>query len=702
MIQQKQTMTMAAMLCSRMVFIAVLATACSQPTSDSLPCVSLSPQCMQTFLSFKSIGSAVAHFTTADVARYSTCETSKGNVCVLDTALNGAPAVSSTMCFPENITECLPEANYMLSAIGSLSTPEATQAYFDRCGLSNLTIHIPFSNKTMDSKEIEVYVIILATTLPGIIKDIFKTSDVAWDWHCGDHPTTLFESPGAVIMIGITLFLGLLGIGSEVFEGSLDLFSNDDDDGQDVTKPNGDMSAINAVYEDAASLLNPTTIEKKLRRVGVRKFLYMFNPTNNISKLLTSSPKRNLRGLDGLRAFSMLWIILAHTTLLTNNKGYEDPAEVLKFIVSPSNQFISGANLGVDTFFFIAGVLTSYTSINGLRKHKIAVHLIPKQIGFYTLLRWLRIVPVYMYLLFAFAEITPVMGSGPFWFHMYEDVDFCRKYWWTNFLFINNFVPENFYNQCMSWSWYLAVYMQFSVVALIILYIYVRSAMGGKILTLVLTFGLTILSYCLIANDAFDSAKFQNSYYDKPYTRAPALTLGIYLGMILRDTPPSKLKLSPKVAFCVRHVAVGVLLFIIYVFDSMFNAQSAQEGKAKKEWSSHELAAYYTFGRLAFCGCIGALTFLCSVGGGGIYSKFLNLSFWEPLGKLTFGAYLVHPSFIRVYTFSQPYYTYVHPYELTINFLGIAVVSYAFAVLTYILIELPFETMLMGLKGKKK
>lgn len=44
-----------------------------------------------------------------------------------------------------------------------------------------------------------------------------------------------------------------------------------------------------------------------------------------------------------------------------------------------------------------------------------------------------------MMLLTAF--IIPHMGSGPFWaMRMWAEADKCKKYWWTNFLAISNFI----------------------------------------------------------------------------------------------------------------------------------------------------------------------------------------------------------------------------------------------------------------------
>ena len=42
----------------------------------------------------------------------------------------------------------------------------------------------------------------------------------------------------------------------------------------------------------------------------------------------------------------------------------------------------------------------------------------------------------------------------PFWYRMVEETKYCHQYWWANLLYINNFVPEEYHQMCMAWSWY--------------------------------------------------------------------------------------------------------------------------------------------------------------------------------------------------------------------------------------------------------
>lgn len=67
------------------------------------------------------------------------------------------------------------------------------------------------------------------------------------------------------------------------------------------------------------------------------------------------------------------------------------------------------------------------------------------------------------------------------------------------------------------------------------------------------------------------------------------------------------------------------------------------------QWTIKDWAAYTSFGRVLFTCALGGISILNSSNNGGVVQGFLTLSFWEPVGKLTYGAYLIHPTVLRVY-----------------------------------------------------
>lgn len=46
-------------------------------------------------------------------------------------------------------------------------------------------------------------------------------------------------------------------------------------------------------------------------------------------------------------------------------------------------------------------------------------------------------------MILVFTFILPYMGDGPIWdYTMRDQVNYCKKNWWTNILAVNNFVNE--------------------------------------------------------------------------------------------------------------------------------------------------------------------------------------------------------------------------------------------------------------------
>ena len=53
-----------------------------------------------------------------------------------------------------------------------------------------------------------------------------------------------------------------------------------------------------------------------------------------------------------------------------------------------------------------------------------------------------RLTPTLMFFILFSAKLSPFLGAGPLWF-VRMDTSSCSENWWTNLLYINNFIPEN-------------------------------------------------------------------------------------------------------------------------------------------------------------------------------------------------------------------------------------------------------------------
>ncbi|XP_072041408.1 O-acyltransferase like protein-like [Amphiura filiformis] len=231
--------------------------------------------------------------------------------------------------------------------------------------------------------------------------------------------------------------------------------------------------------------------------------------------------------LNGLRVINNNWEFLEQSEKITSH-GVTESA------------------LGVDTFFFLSGLLLSYLTLKQLAKGKGKINW-----ALFYFHRFWRITPTYMMLLAVWMNLFLKWGHGPSHDIVGEEIHgICQKQWWTHLLYINNLYPypgSTTENVCMGWAWYLADDMQFFIISPFILYLLYRFWKAGilAIVALFLTsFGSTIY-LCIYWGLGFSNTGYYNDrasndprpgedyIYGKPWHRIPPYLIGILFGYLL-------------------------------------------------------------------------------------------------------------------------------------------------------------------------
>ncbi|XP_071495105.1 O-acyltransferase like protein-like [Diadema antillarum] len=420
--------------------------------------------------------------------------------------------------------------------------------------------------------------------------------------------------------------------------------------------------------------------------------LMSFSIYNNLGKLLSAKKTPNTMAvLNGLRVLSMFWVILGHSCQF-----------VLGFVSNASQYYAMAGNMGflailngtysVDTFFVLSGFLVTYLTLKQIDSKKLNSVLSWCLFYFH---RWWRLTPVYMVAMGIWALLMPHFGQGFLKEGLGDFVkSFCRRYWWTHLLYFNNLLPfpGSVDESCMGWSWYLANDMQFFIISPLILVILHKNAKAGMALIISLLvvslsalFGLNYYyGFSINGQESYTGRPLEPSNaditYAKPYTRIPTYLVGMVVGYVmfrLKDKKDFKLN---KVVACVGWVlALGTMFGVIY---GVHWAQGRYSPFA-------EALIYLTFSRLAWGVAVGWVIFACLVGAGGPIGEFLGWSFWVPMARLSYAAYLIHPVLMtnNVYTTQFLYnMTYV---TIAYHFIGNVVVSYTAALVLSLLIEGP-------------
>ena len=336
------------------------------------------------------------------------------------------------------------------------------------------------------------------------------------EFHCGDHKLEGMGT-GTVIMAVFTSILLFLCILSEAVQSW--------EKRQVLTRTSAARTSVNMIGRpgsDASTPLIRVRLPPQTCRIN-SKFLQAFCLSSNFDTLFEQHDQTRIPALDGLRSLSLLWIIFAHTSKMTTELGTDNQNAVALASQSLPLTFSLGANLAIDTFFFQLGHETTRVLLRRMEKKRKAIAWVDTVT--FLVIRYLRLTPLYAYLLFFYAYLVPYFGQGPVWYRMTKGANMCAAggTWWTNLLYFNNFYPQSFQDSCMPWSWYLACDMQFFIVGLMILTIYLRVGHRiGMAFAVLLTAGGVFCGWWVLDKTHRDP---QNNFFDKPYSRVTPFTV---------------------------------------------------------------------------------------------------------------------------------------------------------------------------------
>lgn len=431
----------------------------------------------------------------------------------------------------------------------------------------------------------------------------------------------------------------------------------------------------------------------------------LFGETGTLTKLMEIPPRRPTDCLNGLRVLSMAWIILGHTFLMASGiAGYANQEDVVASSLNrnaaetnPLFFIVLSSQSGVDSFFFLSGFLLASASLKELSDPRGRFNVLMA-----TLLRYLRLTPSFAMVLLVYYKIWPFLGNGPFAVRFQESIlQRCGNSWWSELLYLHNFVPFDSDKVCMGWTWYLGDDMWFSILGLLLAKIYYRGRCMGWFCLSLLTVSCFVITAWLIFSHhlsvyTFDDHYTEYSYwaYSKPYNRAPAYLVGIATAWLLAkleekgitrssrsDSVGAMRALSIVVATC----TFGLMLFLVFIPATDF-------GYSKNHWSDWISMLYLNFGRPLWALCWAVIMLLCYYGYLPMVDNFLSHWTWTPLVRLTYGAYLLHPLVIKLAAGrALQYYTFSTE-DMCYRFCGNFVCAYGGAVVLWALVERPMMT----------
>ncbi|XP_035429809.2 nose resistant to fluoxetine protein 6 [Spodoptera frugiperda] len=415
--------------------------------------------------------------------------------------------------------------------------------------------------------------------------------------------------------------------------------------------------------------------------------LLSFSILSNGRTILSTDPPNDgaLTCLHGMRFMSVIWVIMVHTYLtifyVADNKTMR--------VITERNfwyQSVGNASYCVDTFFVISGILVTILflrtedkksakadqqdkqdinkNLNGFSNSALSISVISQQsfkedlldkpkTSAYSVAEFVTMVKSFFILLsYRIVRLTPAYGfviglneialrythdRSVFEPAIFDHIT-CDKFWWRNLLYINNLYPQR--EMCMVWSWYMANDTQFYVVGIILLLISVKHpkfAMVSLGLLMVSSWATTIYISVWHQYKARIQEPFEmfDPLYDKPWSRIGPYLVGMIVGWYLHKTK-CQLKLPYWVVAVGWPVALAIIGSLIFsMVDGYFEV-----------WPT---AFYISIGHTAWGVAVAWVAISCCSGYGGLVNSALSYRGLLPLSRLTYCAYLVHPT-IMMYT----------------------------------------------------
>ena len=451
---------------------------------------------------------------------------------------------------------------------------------------------------------------------------------------------------------------------------------------EDKHSINADEPLMNAKNEQGSS-------DKRVIEF-LKDLMLSFSLYKTVPAIIATRQSANaVTSINGIRVISMFWIILGHTFeygmgVDNYGAGFANILEVSETIRKRFLfQLVNNFTFAVDAFFVLSGFLLSYLSIKELDRRQGKFQFIT----FYVH-RLLRLSPAYYLVVLIYFKLLPHVGSGPLWFFM-DDISHCEKYWWTSFLYINNFYPISMSIDCYSVTWYLSDIIQFFIVSpifVLLLYHCWRigfTTIGGIMLASIAIIGTFVGVANINANLflTFDLTGWDN-IYSKPYCRINAYLIGVLLGFVLYKKWRVKCDLWILICFysLMWIIAIGSCLVIVF--------------GQYKTWNGHpftksENIMYFMFSHTVFSTGVALMIYTCHNGFGGVINKLLSFSFWVPLSNLNYMTYLVHPIVLTLmYRTMRVQFIYTD-WLLILLFASAVVLSYSLALILAVTVEYP-------------
>ncbi|XP_055524713.1 nose resistant to fluoxetine protein 6-like [Wyeomyia smithii] len=440
------------------------------------------------------------------------------------------------------------------------------------------------------------------------------------------------------------------------------------------------------------------------------RLLTAFSIPRNIRRLkepIDSLTKKDMAFVEAFRFGQMHRVILLHIILVMVKVPKVNPEGIEKKLYHPLTvHYVAEFQHYVQSFFSISGMLLAVNFLEHIEAN-------PKfdMQYFWSRLRarLYRLVPAYAFIILLEASISRRFMSGPIGQHLVGDSHGkCRKLWWSNLLFVNNYSYSD--SPCLIQSWYLSADMQLYIFALGTLmviwrwpvlkrYLLTAGIAWGFILTTIVVYTRNVspvMTEDLKLNEQYN---FGHSYFQlyQPFH----MNISIYFAGMLAGFIYHRYR-STRRDFLKSRLQINTFwtLVLVYFFTCFTDSWVVEH---RSTMSPLVLALYATVFKHSW-GVLCTVIHLRSAlqTRRSRFRSFCGHPIFRVLGKLCYSFFLIHFTVILQVLGSVKQPIYFSPRGVVEFMMSIQMWTLLYGTLLCILIELPMNVALRELLERRK
>jgi len=520
-------------------------------------------------------------------------------------------------------------------------------------------------------------------------------------------------------------------------------FINNTTQNKSLQEDRGGINVSNTLSKINKTDDSNMNLSKSSNKSFFTKFLENFDVIKNTNTILKVENNNKvfeyLRVFDGVRCLSTCWVLWAHVFYIGFNIGQKNFYEIVDKVEKLIYCLLSSGVVSVDVFFYLSGFLLYFNLIKYIKNVK-------NRTGFFFISlfqRYIRLMPFYFIAIFYITFLLPFLINSGKVDSLFNYMESCRRYWWTNIFYIQNFIDYSDLKgqTCVGHSWYLCDDMIYFVFTTILILLVKNKKLILNLIILVL-FILSIVWEILIVirdNYSFSFKKqgqvkgnFFFDFYIQPHARITPYLLGILYCQLFFETDlyvnnienkkenllmqssnyknlidkEEKNNFSEEGLSLFRRINQylqnnNLLCYIIFIFSLILINYSVFINKVIQIYDlSQGMEAFMiTFNKIFFIIGLGNILHLIFLDKFTWIKNFLSLKIFTQLSRLTYGVYILHYYVVLIYYYNSDSEIRFDIIIDSFLAIGLLIVTLILSYILGVLFESPVINMLKNLRG---